>query len=286
VSTLHYETLTARRPGVTRDLPPGNPDLRWVANSATLIHGDTDAVLVDTFTSIEHNELLVDWVRDHGRDLKYIVITHGHGDHFFGIKQLLEAFPGARAIASPGAAAASRQQGRAEYIETFWNRLFPGQIPQPQVFPEPTESACFDVEGHTFELLDAGFTDTADSNVLWVPDLRLLVAGDVAYNEIHMYTAETTAASRSEWIATLRRLEALDPAHVVAGHKQPGLEDDPAILDASARYLTDFSRLSEESATPEEFYAAMLALHPQRANPGALWGGAKAAFAAVGADGR
>ena len=29
----------------------------------------------------------------------------------------------------------------------------------------------------------------------------------------------------------------------------------------------------------------MLALHPHRANPGALWGGAKAAFAAVGADG-
>jgi len=153
------------------------------------------------------------------------------------------------------------------------------------VFPEPTESACFDVEGHTFELLDAGFTDTADSNVLWVPDLRLLVAGDVAYNEIHMYTAETTAASRSEWIAALGLLEALDPAHVVAGHRQPGLEDDPAILDASARYLTDFSRLAEESATPEELYAAMLALHPQRANPGALWGGAKAAFAVVGADG-
>lgn len=283
MSTLNYETLSARRPGVMRDLPPGNPDLRWVANTATLIHGDTDAVLVDTFTSIEHNQLLVDWVRDHGRDLKYIVITHGHGDHFFGIKQLLEAFPDARAIASPGAAAASRQQGSAEYIDSFWNRLFPDQIPQPQVFPEPAESASFELEGHTFALLDAGFTDTTDSNVLWVPDLRLLVAGDVAYNEIHMYTAETTAASRSEWIATLRRLEALDPDHVVAGHKQPGLEDDPAILDASVQYLTDFSRLAEECATPEEFYAAMLALHPQRANPGALWGGAKAA---VGADGR
>ena len=37
-----------------------------------------------------------------------------------------------------------------------------------------------------------------------------------------MYLAETTAETRSEWIAALRTLEALEPAHVVAGHKHPG----------------------------------------------------------------
>ena len=52
MSQLHYETLLVRRQGLTRDLPAGdNEDLRWVANSATLIFGDHDAVLVDTFTT-------------------------------------------------------------------------------------------------------------------------------------------------------------------------------------------------------------------------------------------
>ena len=49
---LSYEVKTAVRQGVTRDLPHGPKDLQWVSNSATLIYGERDAVLVDTFTSI------------------------------------------------------------------------------------------------------------------------------------------------------------------------------------------------------------------------------------------
>ena len=42
MSELHYETLILRRPGLTRDVPEsGNEDLRWVANSATLIYEST-----------------------------------------------------------------------------------------------------------------------------------------------------------------------------------------------------------------------------------------------------
>src|SRR4051812_19343857 len=60
---LHYEVMTVRREGVTRDLPEGDVELRWVANSATLIWGERDAVLVDTFTTVEQNERLIEWVR-------------------------------------------------------------------------------------------------------------------------------------------------------------------------------------------------------------------------------
>jgi hypothetical protein len=51
-----------------------------------------------------------------------------------------------------------------------------------------------EVEGHRLEVLEAGFTDTADTTALWVPDLRLLIGGDVAYNETHQYLAETQAS--------------------------------------------------------------------------------------------
>ena len=62
-----------------------------MANTATLIYGDRDAVLVDTFLTIEQNQQLVDWVKARERNLAYIYITHGHGDHYFGVKQLVEA---------------------------------------------------------------------------------------------------------------------------------------------------------------------------------------------------
>jgi hypothetical protein len=53
---LEYQAFTAKRPaGLSRDLPPGYESLAWVANSATLIYGKRDAVLVDTFLTIEEN---------------------------------------------------------------------------------------------------------------------------------------------------------------------------------------------------------------------------------------
>jgi ribonuclease BN (tRNA processing enzyme) len=43
--------------------------------------------------------------------LTSIYITHGHGDHFFGIKQMLEAFPAARAVGPRGTVAADHYCG-------------------------------------------------------------------------------------------------------------------------------------------------------------------------------
>jgi glyoxylase-like metal-dependent hydrolase (beta-lactamase superfamily II) len=275
MSELHYETLLARREGLTRDLPAGdNEDLRWVANSATLIFGDHDGVLVDTFITIEQNERLIDWVTAHGRRLTYIYLTHGHGDHVYGIGQLLSAFPGAQAVATAGTIAEARIQASDEYRDGFWGKLFPGQIPQP-VIPDELAGDTIPLEEHELRVIETGHTDTTGTTVLWCPSLRLIVAGDVVYSRTHMFLAETTAASRQEWIATLTRLKDLDPLHVVAGHKQPDGTDDPADIDESIRYLTDFNNAAAQTATPAELYEAVLHKHARRANPGALWGAAK-----------
>ena len=105
----------------------------------------------------------------------------------------------------------------------------------------------------------------------------LVVAGDAAYNAVHLYLAESNAQTRREWISALDRLEALSPRAVVAGHKVPESEDDPANIERTRQYLRDFNRLDATTTTARELYDAMLKLHPGRANPGSLWGGALAA---------
>jgi glyoxylase-like metal-dependent hydrolase (beta-lactamase superfamily II) len=275
MSQLHYEILLARRQGLTRDLPAGdNEDLRWVANSATLIFGDHDGVLVDTFTTIEQNERLIGWVKAHGRNLTHIYLTHGHGDHIYGIGQLLQAFPGAQAVATAGTIAEARLQASDEYRDGFWGRLFPGQIPQP-VIPAELAGDTIRLEEHELRVIEAGHTDTTGTTALWCPSLRLIVAGDVVYNHTHMYLAETTTTSRQEWIASLGKLKDLDPLYVVAGHKQPDYDDDPVNIDESIRYLTDFNAVEAQTTTATELYEGVLRNHPRRANPGSLWGAAK-----------
>jgi glyoxylase-like metal-dependent hydrolase (beta-lactamase superfamily II) len=61
----------------------------WVANSSTLIYGARDAILVDTFLTIEQSQTLLAWVIAKGKNLTAIYITHGHGDHFFGLAACL-----------------------------------------------------------------------------------------------------------------------------------------------------------------------------------------------------
>src|SRR5216684_538505 len=77
------------------------PLMPGVANSATLIYGERDAVLVDTFLTVEQSSGLADAIVASGKTLKAIYVTHAHGDHFFGIKVLQDQFPNAKALATP-----------------------------------------------------------------------------------------------------------------------------------------------------------------------------------------
>lgn len=275
MTDLTYDTLLARREGLTRDLPEGdNEDLRWVTNSATLVLGERDTVLVDTFTTIEQNKTLIDWIKAHERNLTHIYLTHGHGDHIYGVGQLLEAFPGVQAVATADTIAGARIQAQDEYREGFWGRLFPGQIPIA-VIPDELDGDRILLEGHELRVVATGRTDTAGTSALWVPDAKLVVAGDVVYNHTHMYLAETDSTSRAEWIAGLRTVQDLGAEHVVAGHKHPDHDDDPSNIEESIAYLNDVEEAISATSTALDFYRSVLARHPRRANPGSLWGAAK-----------
>jgi len=97
---------------------------------------------------------------------------------------------------------------------------------------------------------------------------------DAAYNEVHLYLAESTAETRREWIAALDTVESLKPRTVIAGHKKPEKNDSPRIIEETRQYIRDFNRFAEMTTTHRELYDEMLQLYPNRANPGSLWGSA------------
>jgi glyoxylase-like metal-dependent hydrolase (beta-lactamase superfamily II) len=274
---LRFDVLTIKRPGLSRDVPAGKEELMWVANSSTLIYGERDAVLVDTFLTTEQSETLLDWVVKSGKNLTAIYLTHGHGDHFFGLARILEQFPDARAVATPEVIKSMNEQLTPAWIDNFWRRLFPGQIPDRLLVAEPLGNTDLELEGNELIAVNTGRTDTAHSTSLYVPSIGLIVGGDAVYNGIHPYLGETDTESRLEWISTLDRLGALRPKAVVAGHKVPENDDDPRIIAETQQYLRDFNRLDAASADARQLYDAMLELYPDRVNPGSLWGAANRA---------
>src|SRR5712664_2708726 len=136
MTRLNWKLLTKKRGSSTQGLPPGKEDLAWVTNTVTLIYGQRDAILVDTFLSVQHSEELVDWVVKSGKNLTTVYVTHAHGDHFFGLKLLLDRFPDAKAIATAPVVAAIQDQIKPEYIKSVWEPRFPGQLPSQVIAPE------------------------------------------------------------------------------------------------------------------------------------------------------
>ena len=102
------------------------------------------------------------------------------------------------------------------------------------------------------------------------------MAGDAAYNDVHLYLAESNAQARQQWIAALDTIESLHPRAVIAGHQRAGRHDGPEIIEETRQYIRDFDRLAATTSTALELYEQVLALYPDRINPGALWTSARA----------
>jgi glyoxylase-like metal-dependent hydrolase (beta-lactamase superfamily II) len=271
-------------PVVSDDLPPDLTQRTWAPVSATLISGEKEAVLVDALLTSDQALALASWVAASGRDLTTIYITHGHGDHFFGLGPLLYCFPHAQAFATPAVISHMREQSASNLVETYWNVLLPGQIPQHLVIAEPLVDGVIDLEGHDLVVIEVGHTDTDNTTCLHVPAIDLVVAGDTVYSDVHLFLSESDTKGRQEWLAALDVIEALRPSALVAGHKRLGREDSPRSIEETRKYLQDFDRADRATRTAQDLYSEVVTLYPSRVSPGTLWGSAQAVKSSATSD--
>lgn len=273
---LLYKTfVTNQIPQSGRGPLPDGSTRMWSPITSTLILGNRDAVLVDPPLTNTQAAEVGDWVESCGRRLAAIYITHGHGDHWFGAIPLLARFPDVGVHATKGTTELMAAQNSAEFRDEFWDRVFPGQLPHGEIDIDVVDENGFDVEGVELLPIEVGHTDTDATTMLHVPRIGLVVAGDVVYNGVHLYLTESGGADGLDaWLAALDVTESLTPTAVVAGHKNPLAFDDPSQIQATRRYLTDARGLLASSTRAQDFYDGMLARHPGRLNPGALWGAA------------
>jgi glyoxylase-like metal-dependent hydrolase (beta-lactamase superfamily II) len=257
-------------------LVPNGDRFMWSPLSTTLIHGDSDAVLVDPPFTREQARAVGNWVQASNKNITHIFVTHGHGDHWFTAGMLADRF-GAQIVATPGTIDQMRRN--VAMREALWDKLFPGQIPETTVTAVPPENNLIELEGHPFDVVEVGHTDTDAASVLHVPDLDLVVAGDAVYNGVHQYLAESADGGRDKWRSAIDIVKTLNPRWIVAGHKNKDLDDDAARLMSESRdYLNGADELLSQHTTELGFFNGMLERYPDRLNPGALWMGATALY--------
>jgi glyoxylase-like metal-dependent hydrolase (beta-lactamase superfamily II) len=270
---LRYDVFVNDPPPQDGVLPNGEPKL-FSPMASTLIYGERDAVLTDPGMTVEQARLLGDWVAAHDRNLTEIFVTHGHGDHWFAASLLAERF-GARVVASAGTIAQMR--GNAAARPLLWDKVYTG-IPESPVTAVAVPDNRFTLEGHELVIVEVGATDSEDTTVLHVPELDLVIAGDVIYSGVHMYLAQV-AGGFGSWRRAIDIVESLKPRHIVSGHQNRELDDDAKRQIAETReYLDDAEELLGTAENAVEFFNAKLERYPKHLGRTVLWAGAQTLY--------
>ncbi|GAA4147895.1 MBL fold metallo-hydrolase [Actinomadura keratinilytica] len=271
MTVLHLDVYTSPE----RTLPNGG---LFSPTTATLVLGEREAVLADTGYFAEDVEEISRRIRESGRTLTAVYITHAHPDHYFGLDRLLEAHPQARAVALPHVAAdieTGLESDRAQ-----WREFFGGKALDNTTVPEPLDGDTLTVDGQPLRAIAVGQGDVPRNTALHIPSLQAVIAGDIIYNGVNPFLAASGPEQWRAWIDSIGRIAELSPRIVVAGHKRPELpDDDPAAtLEGTRGYIRDFIEELEASEGPRELVARMQRRYPDHANPSALIMSAVTAF--------
>lgn len=196
-----------------RDFPSAE-NRGWNANSAFVVTGQ-GVLLVDTGSSEAIGRALrrtIATVTD--RPVRWIVNTHGHGDHWLGNAAFADLAP--EIIATTTVRERIARDG-AMWVERFTAMTAGATGSSRIVAPTRVYDApvAIDFGGRKAELIPSNDAHSPGDLIVWLPDAQVLIGGDVLYVE----RAPATFDARVQpWIATLRDLEARAPRHVIPGH--------------------------------------------------------------------
>jgi glyoxylase-like metal-dependent hydrolase (beta-lactamase superfamily II) len=246
--------FAASQHGVSIKVFTSQDDEFWT--NSVILEGVHEVMLVDAQLTKTNAERVLQAIRETHKPLSLIYITHEHADHFLGLEVFRGAYPSVRIIAT-SAVIARINQVYQEKLDK-WKQLL-GSSATTHVVPiEPFDGNTITFESSHIEVLKHIQGDTDENTMLWIPGQRILVGGDVVFNGMHVYTAETDGQARQKWLDSLNTIRKLKPSVVVPGHSKPGAAlDASTAIDFTNTYLLAFEEELSKTTNPDSLVRAM-----------------------------
>jgi glyoxylase-like metal-dependent hydrolase (beta-lactamase superfamily II) len=251
-----------------------SPDDQFWTNSV-ILEGEHEVMLVDAQLTKTSAEKVLQEIKETKKPLSLIYITHEHADHFLGLEVFREAYPRARIIAN--SAVVDRINKVYQEKLDKWKKILGLGATSHVVAISAFDANFVNFDGTKIEVFKHIRGDTDENTMLWIPGQRILIAGDVVFNDMHVYTAETDAKARDQWLNSLKRIRELNPSVVVPGHSRVGAPlDSSTAVDFTEKYLLAFDEELKSAKDPDSLINAMKDRFPTSGLLLAIERGAKA----------
>lgn len=243
--------------------------------SSVLVSGQKDAILVDAQFGKAQAQAVVDKIRASGKHLTTIYISHGDPDYYFGLDTLVAAFPEANVLASAPTVAHIKATVAGKLA--FWGPQMGADVPHKTIVPQVLEGDSLTLEGQSLQVIGLD-GQQPDRSFVWIPSIKAVVGGVVVAENIHVWMADTQSAqSRADWLATLQRIESLQPATVIAGHYLGQGSRSLAAVRFTSDYIQAFDQEAAKAKDAAQLIAAMKKRYPDLGDDSSLELSAKVA---------
>ena len=216
-------------------------DLQFYGGNAAILLSNDGVVLIDSKSEREHDDLVAKVKSLSDKPVKYVILTHNHGDHTGGAAGLKAM--GATLVIS----AADRDnmaRGNQTPVADF------GYVGEAQLTVGGKHANLYQFRGHT-----------RGDTVVYLPAQRVIVLGDL------LTTAETIppivnyadGGSWSDWALTMDQIAKMDFDTVIPGHGPVVTKSE--FLQLRSKMLAIMERvrgLNRERKTQEEIQQTLV----------------------------
>ena len=233
-------SFTALADGVFGFTAEGDP------NSGVVI-GDKGILVVDAQATPKLARSVLAEIRKYSDlPIKYLVLSHYHAVRVLGAS----AYDAEEIVASEATLAMIKERGEADWLSEFqrFPRLFQGHeeisgLTWPsKVF---SESLTLDLGLRSVEVLHIGAGHTSGDSIVWLPDERILFAGDLVEYGATPYCGD---ALLRQWPSTLDKLAAMKPKALVPGRGEAIIGETRCLeaIHGTRNFITDLLDVVEK----------------------------------------
>lgn len=214
----------------------GSPANRNFISNAGFVVTDDGVVVVDALGSPAlARELLLEIKRITPQPVRYVIATHYHADHIYGLQTFSEA--GAKVLAHESAREYLNSDTAQKRLDASRIELAPWVNAQTHLVQADqwlsAKETLLRVGGFDFVIAHVGPAHTPEDVVVYVRQIGVLFAGDLFFKGRIPFVGQ---ADSRLWIQSLNRLMDYRPKFVVPGHG-PASTDPMSDMTLTRDYL-------------------------------------------------